>query len=224
MTREGYDGSQLATRNAISGGTKHFSGITECYSVGVVRDRIVLAATQSFAREGALGARLEDIRRDAGVSVGAIYHHFADKEALHAEAWMQALGWFQAGLLDGLRDSPDAEQGVRAAVVHQLSWVVEHRAAAILLYSGRPGGEASEGRLAEQNRAFFTEVLRWWRLHVGYGSLRDLEPDLLHALWLGPADAYCRHWVVSDQNEVPPERVGALADAAWSIVKGDRSK
>jgi AcrR family transcriptional regulator len=189
----------------------------------VVRDRIVLAATRTFAREGALGSRLEDIRRDAGVSVGAVYHHFADKEALHAEAWMRALGSYQAGFLEVLRASSDAEDGVRSAVEHQLRWVVAHREAAILLYSGRPIGQAADERLAAQNGAFFAEVLRWWRLHVGYGSLRELEPELLHALWLGPADSYCRQWVVSEQNEVPEERVRALADAAWGIVKGGRS-
>jgi AcrR family transcriptional regulator len=190
----------------------------------MVRDRIVLAATQTFAREGALGSRLEDIRRDAGVSVGAIYHHFADKEALHAEAWMRALGSYQAGLLEVLHASSDAEQGIRKAVDHQLRWVVTDRGAAIMLYSGRPSGKVADERLTAQNRAFFTEVLRWWRLHVGYGSLRDLEPELLHALWLGPADAYCRQWVVSEQNEVPEEHVGALADAAWGIVRGGQSK
>ncbi len=190
----------------------------------MMRDRIVLAATQTFAREGALGSRLEDIRRDADVSVGAIYHHFADKETLHAEAWSQALASYQAGLLEVLHASSGAEQGVREAVEHQLRWVVAHRAAAILLYSGRPSGKPADERIGAQNRAFFTEVLRWWRLHVGYGSVRDLEPDLLHALWLGPADAYCRQWVISEQNEVPEERVRTLADAAWGIVKGGRSK
>jgi AcrR family transcriptional regulator len=189
-----------------------------------MRDRIVRAATETFAREGALGSRLEDIRRDAGVSVGAIYHHFADKEALHAEAWLRALDSYQTGLLDVLRESPDAEQGVREAVGHQLRWVAEHRAEASLLYSASPSGTATEERLAAQNRAFFSGVLRWWRMHVGYGSLRDLEPELLHALWLGPADAYCRQWLLSEQNEVPQERICVLANAAWDTVKGGRSK
>ncbi len=187
------------------------------------RDQIVLAATRTFARDGALGSRLEDIRRDAGVSVGAIYHHFADKEALYAAAWMRALGSYQSDFLEGLRASADAEDGVRGAVEHQIRWVATHRDAAIMLYSGRPGGRDAEGQLATQNSAFFAEVLRWWRLHAGYGSLRDLEPELLYALWLGAADAYCRHWVGSEQNDVPRGLVCALADAAWDTLKGDPS-
>jgi AcrR family transcriptional regulator len=190
----------------------------------MVRDQIVLSATRTFARDGALGSRLEDIRRDANVSVGAIYHHFADKEALYAAAWTQALGSYQTVFLEALRASSDAEGGVRTAVERQIRWVVTHRDAAIMLYSGRPSGEDAEELLAVQNRVFFTDVMRWWRLHASYGSLRDLEPALLHALWLGAADSYCRQWVGSGENDVPRELARALADAAWDTLKGDGSK
>jgi len=189
----------------------------------MVRDQIVLSATRTFARDGALGSRLEDIRRDADVSVGAIYTHFPDKEALYAAAWTDALGSYQADFLEALRASCDAESGVRAVVERQLRWVVTHRDAAIMLYGGRPSGEDAEQRLAAQNSVFFAEVMRWWRLHAGYGSLRDVEPVLLHALWLGAADSYCRHWVGSEQNDVPAELVSALANAAWDTLKGERS-
>jgi len=93
----------------------------------------------------------------------------------------------------------------------------------LLPQGGRPSGEDAEQRLAAQNSVFFAEVMRWWRLHAGYGSLRDVEPVLLHALWLGAADSYCRHWVGSEQNDVPAELVSALANAAWDTLKGERS-
>lgn len=189
----------------------------------MVRDQIVFSATRTFARDGALGSRLEDIRRDAGVSVGAIYHHFADKEALYAAAWMRALGSYQTGFLEALRASTDAEDGVRAVVEHQIHWVVTHRDAAIMLYGGRPTGKEAEEDLAAQNKVFFADVMHWWKLHAGYGSLRDLEPSLLHALWLGAADSFCRDWVGSEANDVPRELARALADAAWDTLKGDRS-
>src|SRR5271165_5616900 len=99
----------------------------------MARDQIVLSATRTFARDGALGSRLEDIRRDANVSVGAIYHHFADKEALYGAAWTRALGSYQADSIEVLRASTDAEDGVRSAVEQQVRWVVTHRDAAIML-------------------------------------------------------------------------------------------
>src|SRR5437763_12866290 len=135
----------------------------------MAREQIVQAATRAFARDGVLASRLEDIRRDAGVSVGAVYHHSADKQALHAEAWLQALASFQDGFTRTLRDSPDAEAGVRGAVAHQVAWVTANRDAAALLYGGRPEGAGAAARLQDQNRSFFADVTAWWRLHAAYG-------------------------------------------------------
>jgi len=41
-------------------------------------------ARRRFASDGAIAATLDEIRRDADVSVGALYHHFPDKPALAA--------------------------------------------------------------------------------------------------------------------------------------------
>jgi AcrR family transcriptional regulator len=188
------------------------------------RTQIVAAATRAFAREGVLASRLEDIRRDAGVSVGAVYHHFADKEALHAEAWLQALASFQDGFVQTLHASADAESGVRGGVAHQVAWVTANRDAAALLYSGRPSGAGAGARLDEQNAAFFEDVLAWWRLHAGYGALRDVAPDLLHALWLGATDTYCRAWVAGTGRKIHAGVVRELADAAWQTLKGAQAK
>src|SRR4051794_1313041 len=190
----------------------------------MARDQIVDAATRAFARDGVLASRLEDIRRDAGVSVGAVYHHFADKEELHSEAWLRALGEYQHGFTEVLRDSPGAEDGVRGVIDHQLAWVPANRDAAALLYGGRPAGAAAAARLEEQNRAFFGEVLAWWRLHAGYGTLRDVEPVPLHALWLGAADSYCRQWVAGPGRPISRDVARELADAAWLSLKGANSK
>lgn len=184
------------------------------------REQIVEAATRAFARDGVLASRLEDIRREAGVSVGAVYHHFADKQELHAAAWLQALADYQDGFVRTLRASRDAEDGVGAAIAHQLRWVTANPDAAALLYGGRPTGEAAGARLYEQNAAFFFEVRGWWRVHAAYGAVREPQPDLLHALWLGATDSYCRQWVAGDRRPISENVVAELADAAWQALKG----
>jgi AcrR family transcriptional regulator len=192
-------------------------------------DRILLAATRRFVRDGVLATRVEDIRRDAGVSVGALYHHFPDKQALHAEAFVRSLADFQAGFVDVLQGSRDAESGVKEGVRHHLAWVAANRDAAALLLGEPPSGPSARERLAAQNRAFFTAVLRWWRIHAGYGSLRELDPATLYALWLGPAHEYCRHWLAGRDSKLPgaaaePGSVAdALADAAWATLKDDHA-
>jgi AcrR family transcriptional regulator len=191
-----------------------------------LRERILEAATRRFVRDGVLAARIEDIRRDADVSVGAVYHHFPNKQALHAEAFVRALADYQAGFVDALQGGEGAEGGVKGVVRHHLSWVAANRDAAALLHGQNPSGKHAAAQLAEQNRAFFTAILRWWRLHAGYGALRELEPAPLYALWLGPAQEYCRHWLAGRDSKLPGAAAapGAVADdlaeAAWAVLKG----
>jgi AcrR family transcriptional regulator len=182
----------------------------------LARDRLLAAALARFDADGALGATLEDIRRDAGVSVGALYHHFPDKTALASALYAELTGEFQEGFLAELRAHPDAEDGVKAGVRFYLRWVSANRAAAAFLLSGRPQGDSE---LRDRNRRFFKETTAWWDTHVHCGVLRRLPFDLIHALWLGPAHEYTRHWVAGRAKRVPGTVAGVLADGAWQTLK-----
>jgi AcrR family transcriptional regulator len=46
------------------------------------RDRIVLAAARLFARKGYSATSIADISREIDLTKGALYHHFAGKEAI----------------------------------------------------------------------------------------------------------------------------------------------
>ena len=49
---------------------------------GDKRDRILVAATQVFARHGFFGAQVADIAREAGVAAGTVYLYFRSKDDL----------------------------------------------------------------------------------------------------------------------------------------------
>jgi AcrR family transcriptional regulator len=185
-------------------------------SAQAARERLLGAALVKFDADGALGATLEDIRREAGVSVGALYHHFPDKIGLAAALYGQLTRDFQDGFLSELRSRSGAEDGVKAGVRFYLRWVSANRAAAAFLLGERP---AEDAELREYNRSFFAEVTAWWETHVHYGVLRSLPFDLIHALWLGPAHEYTRHWVAGRGKRVPATVAGVLADAAWQTLK-----
>ena len=46
------------------------------------QDQILAAALACFARRGYFETRMDDIVRESGLSKGALYHHFASKEAV----------------------------------------------------------------------------------------------------------------------------------------------
>ena len=179
------------------------------------RSRLLAGALRKLAAQSPASVSLEDIRREAGVSVGALYHYFNDKEGLIDALYLELTRQVQEDFLSELRSHPSAEDGVKAIVRWYLRWVSENRAAASVLVGHRP----DRGELRDMNRRFFDEVLTWWQTHVHYGTLRRLPLDLIHALWIGPAQEYTRHWLSGHVKAVPRSASEVLADAAWNALK-----
>ena len=184
-----------------------------------IRDRLLLAAERQFAEQGALEATLSEIRADAGASVGALYHHFPDKAELYRQVWAHALADYQRQFWAGIADTADARAGVTAGVTEHLRWVTDNRSRATILMSARPPGV----RDSDSNREFLVAVARWWRTHARYGLVRDLDFDLLYALWLGPAQEYSRQWAGGGIRTDPIEVAAELADAAWKSLRSSES-
>jgi AcrR family transcriptional regulator len=172
------------------------------------------SARRHFAADGALAATLDEVRRDAEVSVGALYHHFPDKVALAAAVYAQVMGEYQSGFLAMLRRHDSAEGGIRGGVAHHLRWVAANRGEAALLL----GDRLDSAELRESNRAFFADVRHWWRPHHNYGALRPMQAGVTAALWFGPAQEFSRYWIVGDEPRMPRGVVKALADAAWKAL------
>ncbi len=181
-----------------------------------VRERLLDAALLSFSREGTLAATLEEIRGEAGVSVGALYHHFADKRALAGALYLRTLAEFQEGFCAMLEGRTDAEAGVRAAVDHLVRWCRAHPAQARMLFDGREAADPKA--LQALNRDFFARTMRWYDTHVHYGVLRPLPGRLAAALWLGPTFDYLRQ----GQGRIDPTVRRTLADAAWQTLRKEQ--
>jgi AcrR family transcriptional regulator len=179
------------------------------------RTRLLDAALVRFAADPPVAVSLEDIRRDAGVSVGALYHHFDDKTALVNALYLELTQRVQELFLAELRTHSSAEAAIKAIVRLYLRWVSANRAGARLLLGHRP----DERALRDLNGPFFAEVRSWWETHVHYGALRPLPLDLMHALWLGPAQEYTRHWLSGQFKRMPRTVADVLADAAWNALK-----
>lgn len=69
--------------------------------------RLLQVAREVFAEHGYVGASTEEIVRRAGVTRGALYHHFADKEALFAAV----LADVQRDVAHRIEEAADQENG-----------------------------------------------------------------------------------------------------------------
>lgn len=174
-------------------------------------------ARRRFAADGAIAATLDEIRRDADVSVGALYHHFPDKPALAAAVYAQVMSEYQAGFLAMLRAHATAEAGIRGGVAHHLRWVVANRGEAALLL----GDRLDSAELRDRNREFFAAVRDWWRPHHSYGVLRPMQAGITAALWFGPAQEFSRYWIAGDEPRMPRGVAKTFADAAWKALRAN---
>ncbi|WP_428343245.1 TetR/AcrR family transcriptional regulator [Mycobacterium sp.] len=170
-----------------------------------------------FAADGALAATLDEVRRDADVSVGALYHHFPDKPALAAAVYAQMMGEYQSSFVTMLRRHDSAEGGIRGGVAHHLRWVSDHRGEAALLL----GDRLDSAQLRDSNRAFVSAVRDWWRPHHTYGALRPMHAGITAALWFGPAQEFSRYWIAGDEPRMPRGVVKTFADAAWKALQAN---
>src|ERR1700709_1661621 len=82
------------------------------------RDALVAAARALFAEHGYAGVGTEEVVRRAGVTRGALYHHFRDKQDLFRAVFEQTEGEIMQTIIsrvEGLADPMDElATGVRA--------------------------------------------------------------------------------------------------------------
>src|SRR5207248_5924493 len=82
------------------------------------RKPLMAAAIDCFARLGYQGTTIDRIARDAGVTKGAVYYHFRDKEELLFEAVKDRIGGFEQHVLEKVKvtPAPDALTRLREVV------------------------------------------------------------------------------------------------------------
>ena len=94
------------------------------------RGQLVEVATRLFAEHGYEGTSIEAVLAAAGVSRGALYHHFAGKEALFEAVVFAVSERVTAQLAETVRDCPDPVTALHTAI---------SQAAAIELMAGIVG-------------------------------------------------------------------------------------
>lgn len=80
------------------------------------RKQLMAAAIDCFARLGYQGTSIDRIARDAGVTKGAVYYHFRDKEQLLFEAVKDRIGGFEKQVLNEVVAGHDALANLRHVV------------------------------------------------------------------------------------------------------------
>ncbi len=125
------------------------------YHHGDLERALVDAALTAIADHGVERLTLRDLARRLGVSPGAPYRHFADKDALVRAVAAEVASRYQAELVRAMSEaSPDTLSQFRAAGIAAVRFAVQHPAHFRVAYMH--GVDPTDGRVAERaasNRA-----------------------------------------------------------------------
>jgi AcrR family transcriptional regulator len=152
--------------------------------------RAVLAAARSlFGRNGYAQTSVDEIAAKARVTKGAVYHHFAGKEALFRAVFAEAEAEAEARADEAADPVAAPVEQIVARVNAYLDAALDPELRRIVLVDGPAVlGPEAEGSLDQQPghvglRSFIAAS-------AGRGQITDLDPDLLAYLvrglaWLG---------------------------------------
>lgn len=189
------------------------------------RREILDAALSCFLERGFAAATTEDIRVRSGASIGSIYHHFGGKEQLAGALHLEGIRDYQKGFLDTLHGQRSARSGVRAVVRYHLDWVKGHPDLARYLFHVREAEavRSTEDDIRDVHRRFAEAVAQWAAPYVQKGEIAPLPPDVMGALWIGPAQQFARQWLAGHATTSLERAAVMLGDAAWKTLSTGKS-
>lgn len=90
-----------------------------------LRDQVLETALELFSEHGYFNTSIHDIRRAAGVSIGAIYHHFGNKESLAKALYDELLARMQVGIEAAARGHDGCRARCRAIIADLFTLTLE---------------------------------------------------------------------------------------------------
>ena len=123
-------------------------------------DRITETAARLFLVNGYAGLSMQEVRREAGLSNGSLYHRFPSKASLVGELLVEGMQQCQQLVIETLDAAPAPMDAVGGTVRRYVGWVERHRELAALLFADLPDEAllAAEPALAASNRDYVRTV------------------------------------------------------------------
>jgi AcrR family transcriptional regulator len=181
------------------------------------RRRVLDVALECFLADGYEQTTIARIRKLSGTSNGALFHHFASKEAIADALYVEAIASFQAGLWDLLSRKPASlREAVRGAIGHQLTWTEQNPDLARFIYArGHLDWNSPAGaELAALNRDLAAAFKEWMAPLMHAGEVRPGPMLLISAVVSGPAHAIAQRWLAGQVKRPLTSFIDDLTGAA----------
>jgi len=192
----------------------------KCYHHGDLREALLVAAEEQLRDEGPAGLSLRKLGRNLGVTPGAPYRHFEDKDALLAALATIGFQRLRAMMLEEQKGCTTGKDRLRRGGIGYLKFAWQHPELFRLMFGWMPTREAPE--LAESGDAAFAVLVDMLQQCGREGLLRQTALDAGLLAWSavhGAAFLMIDDGLRLCGTEPDPEVVGdRLHQSVWSGI------
>ncbi len=182
---------------------------------------ILEQALYCFIELGVEATTIEAIKARCETSVGAIYHHFGNKEGILSALFFAAQDDQRQHLDQELANTNSLREAVYSIICSYLDWVVANPEWARFLYQARSAvakGPFQE-ELKDRNAKGFRE-LKAKLLGFGNESNSIVQPfEIVISLIVGPSENYCKAWLAGRVQTSPRDYREEFAESAWRSLQ-----
>ncbi|MFC3151451.1 TetR/AcrR family transcriptional regulator [Litoribrevibacter euphylliae] len=191
---------------------------------------ILKKALGCFSTHGVAGTTIEMICQETGTSVGSLYHHFGNKEAIASAVYIEGLNDFGSLAVRYLTEleakqlslEEKAEQAIKVMVYANVDWISENQDWARFIFQHRQVVREGKGAgvLKDNLSTFYKKLIDYKRPMVDAGLLKDWPIEMFSAFISGPVHDYARHYLAGRYSDLLSDYREELAEGAWRALKG----
>jgi AcrR family transcriptional regulator len=183
------------------------------------RQSLLDAALEVFSQKGFDAARLEDIAEVAGVTRGAIYHHFGSKADLFKTLIQQAQGQGNQAVMQAINEGGSFAEIARRVLVYSMRLLEEdvrfREVMALLLY--KTAGSTELGNFPhqryEEGRAQIEAITGFFRMGLEQQAVREtLDPMIAARAFIAYQNGLIMLWLAAPEAFSIKKDANALAD------------
>lgn len=178
------------------------------------KQELLNAALSVFSRNGYTASRLEDIARTAGVTRGAIYHHFGSKADLYLALIEEASSIGNSAIDRAIEEGGTFVEILSRILVYSFALLEDDRRFrdVMALQLTTPSIDAFSQRRYEEAQQLVSSISGFFKLIIAQGALRqDLDPTTAARAFLGYQNGLASLWLFNRDEFSIKESASDLA-------------
>ena len=191
--------------------------------------KILEKALQCFSEHGVESTTIDMICQATDTSVGSLYHHFGNKEAIAAAVFIEGMRDFSELVMQYLSDieraelnaEQQAEQGIKALVYANVDWISDNPKWAQFVFHHR--GMVSKGGASDKLKSdigvFYNKLIQLMGPLIETGVVKKLPAQVYGSFISGPVHEYARHFLAGRYQSPLNEYREIFAEGAWQALK-----